>query len=48
MTSKVYLGEARTDEQSRLVVLAGGGDSYSVSDPTQPYPLIFTDFDSPD
>ncbi|KIJ40737.1 hypothetical protein M422DRAFT_32162 [Sphaerobolus stellatus SS14] len=44
----VYLGEARTDEAGRLVVLAGRGYSRSIVDPDKPYPLILTDFDSSD
>jgi hypothetical protein len=42
------LGEAWTDEEGRLVILAGRGYSRSIADPNQPYPLILTDFDSPD
>ena len=44
----VYLGEARTDAEGRLVVLAGRGLSRSIADKNVPYPLILTDFDSPD
>ena len=44
----IYLGEARTDEAGRLIVLAGRGYSHSIADKDQPYPLIMTDFDSPD
>ena len=44
----IYLGEARTDETGRLIVLAGHGYSHSIADKDQPYPLIMTDFDSPD
>uniref|UniRef100_A0A8H8CET3 Iminophenyl-pyruvate dimer synthase domain-containing protein n=1 Tax=Psilocybe cubensis TaxID=181762 RepID=A0A8H8CET3_PSICU len=44
----VYLGEARTDEQGRLVVLAGRGLSKSIAKEDDPYPYIMTDFDSPD
>lgn len=44
----VYLGEARTDEEGRLVVLAGRGLSYSIAQEGIKYPLILTDFDSPD
>jgi hypothetical protein len=46
--TEVYLGEAKTDDQGRLVVLAGSGFSRSIADKDQPYPLIMTDFDSPD
>ncbi|KAF9002771.1 hypothetical protein BDQ17DRAFT_1242961 [Cyathus striatus] len=46
--TKVYLGEAKTDEMGRLVVLAGRGHSHSVANENEPYPLILTDFDSPD
>jgi hypothetical protein len=45
---EVYLGEAHTDAVGRLVVLAGRGLSRSIADPENPYPLILTDFDSPD
>ena len=45
---KIYLGEARTDEQGRLVVLAGHGESKSVTNKDDPYPYIPTEFDSPD
>lgn len=44
----VYLGEARTDSEGRLVVLAGRGLSRSIVDKNVPYPLILTDFDSAD
>lgn len=44
----VYLGEARTDEEGRLVVLAGRGLSFSIAQEGIKYPLILTDFDSPD
>jgi hypothetical protein len=44
----IYLGEARTDDQGRLVMLAGRGHSRSVAEKDKPYPLIMTDFDSPD
>ncbi|KAI9511269.1 hypothetical protein F5148DRAFT_374656 [Russula earlei] len=44
----VYLGEISTDGSGRLVVLAGRGHSYSITDKDQPYPWILTDFDSPD
>lgn len=44
----IYLGEARTDEEGRLVVLAGHGTSKSILDPDNPYPYIMTDFDSAD
>lgn len=46
--TEIYLGEAKTDEGGRLVVLAGRGYSRSVADANQPYPLIMNDFDSPD
>jgi L-Lysine epsilon oxidase N-terminal len=46
--TEIYLGEAKTDEDGRLVVLAGRGHSRSVADVNQPYPLIMNDFDSPD
>jgi hypothetical protein len=46
--TEVYLGEARTDDEGRLVILAGRGLSRSVADKDIPYPLITTDFDSPD
>jgi hypothetical protein len=46
--TEIYLGEAQTDEDGRLVVLAGRGHSRSIADADQPYPLIMTDFDSPD
>ena len=44
----VYLGEARTDEEGRLVVLGGRGLSFSIAQEGIKYPLILTDFDSPD
>jgi hypothetical protein len=44
----IYLGEARTDEQGRLVLLAGHGESKSIAKKDDPYPCILTDFDSPD
>ena len=44
----VYLGEARTDDEGRLVVLAGRGLSFSIAQEGIKYPLILTDFDSPD
>ncbi|KAF9483975.1 hypothetical protein BDN70DRAFT_954169 [Pholiota conissans] len=44
----VYLGEARSDEEGRLVVLAGRGLSFSIATEGIKYPLILTDFDSPD
>ena len=47
-STKIYLGEARTDEQGRLVVLAGHGESKSIAKKDDPYPYILTDFDSPD
>ena len=43
----IYLGEARTDEEGRLVVLAGHGKSKSIANENDPYPYILTDFDSP-
>jgi hypothetical protein len=46
--TEIYLGEARTDNQGRLVVLAGHGESKSVANKDEPYPYILTDFDSPD
>jgi len=47
-STKIHLGDARTDEQGRLVVLAGHGESKSIADKDDPYPYILTDFDSPD
>jgi L-Lysine epsilon oxidase N-terminal len=47
-STKVHLGDARTDEQGRLVVLAGYGESKSIANKDDPYPYILTDFDSPD
>jgi L-Lysine epsilon oxidase N-terminal len=44
----VYLGEARTDETGRLIVLTGHGYSHSIADKDQPYPPIISDFDSAD
>ena len=46
--TNVYLGEARTDEEGRLVVLAGNGKSRSIKKEDDPYPYIMTDFDNPD
>jgi hypothetical protein len=46
--TNIYLGEAKTDDEGRLVVLAGRGLSRSVADKDTPYPLIMTDFDSSD
>ena len=46
--TEVYLGEARTDDKGHLVVLAGHGLSRSIADKDKPFPLIMTDFDSPD
>ena len=47
-STKINLGEARTDEQGRLVVLAGHGESKSIANKDEHYPYILTDFDSPD
>ena len=47
-STKIHLGDARTDEQGRLVVLAGHGESKSIAKKDEPYPYILTDFDSPD
>ena len=47
-STEIYLGEARTDDQGRLVVLAGRGESKSIANKDEPYPYILTDFDSPD
>jgi hypothetical protein len=47
-THTIRLGEARTDSEGNLVVLAGYGDSRSVLEDNDPYPLILNDFDSPD
>jgi hypothetical protein len=44
----IYLGEASTDDQGRLVVKAGRGKSMSIAQEGDEYPLILTDFDSPD
>lgn len=44
----IYLGEARTDEEGHLVMLAGRGLSRSVKDADKPYPYLTDDFDSPD
>ena len=44
----VYLGDVRTDNEGRLVFLAGRGFSRSIADKDSPFPLIMTDFDSPD
>ena len=45
---KIYLGEARTDEEGRLVVLAGHGKSMSIEKEGDHYPYLMTDFDSSD
>jgi len=45
--AQVYLGEVFTDEQGRLVVLGGRGDSHHVGS-KDPYPLLTTDFDNAD
>jgi hypothetical protein len=47
-STKIYLGEARTDEQGRLVILAGHGESKSIAKKDVPYPYIISDFDSAD
>ena len=47
-STEIYLGEARTDDYGRLVVLAGRGESKSIANEDEPYPYILTDFDSPD
>lgn len=44
----IELGEARSDEEGRLVILAGKGLSFSIATEGIKYPLILTDFDSPD
>lgn len=44
----IYLGEARTDEEGRLIVLAGRGSSKSIANEGDPYPYLMTDFDSSD
>ena len=46
--TNIPLGEARTDEEGRLVILAGHGKSMSIAQADDPYPYIMTDFDSPD
>ena len=46
--TKIHLGDASTDEEGRLVVLAGHGESKSIANEDDPYPYILTDFDSPD
>jgi hypothetical protein len=46
--TRIYLGEASTDEEGRLVVLAGHGKSKSIVKEDDAYPYILTDFDSPD
>ena len=47
-STKIHLGDARTDDEGRLVVLAGHGESKSIANKDEPYPYILTDFDSPD
>jgi hypothetical protein len=46
--TNIYLGEARTDEEGRLIVLAGHGKSRSIAKEGDPYPYLMTDFDSSD
>ena len=46
--TNIHLGDAWTDEQGRLVVLAGYGESKSIANEDDPYPYILTDFDNPD
>ena len=46
--TNIYLGDARTDEEGRLIVLAGHGKSRSIEKEDDPYPYLMTDFDSSD
>ena len=46
--TKIHLGDAMTDHQGRLVVLAGHGESKSIAKEDEPYPYILTEFDNPD
>lgn len=48
VTHRIRLGEARTDDEAHLVVLAGYGDSRCLLKAEDPYPLIMDDFNSPD